>query len=245
MCTFAAAISKGILMLRIVILLLISIVSVSGAIFCQPEVTEELSDVKVSDHCMDLYKEMKLDGKVNYAAFRQAVIGYSRIEKRKQEVLTLIDFTKPSTQERLYVFDMKGKKMLFSSVVAHGKNSGNKYATSFSNEEGSYKSSLGFYLTESTYEGRNGYSLILEGLEKGINDHARQRAIVMHGAAYANPSVIHAGGRLGRSFGCPAVPQKLSRPIIDAIKEGSVLYIYADKSDYLAQSAILHTSVVM
>ena len=136
MCTFAAAISKGILMLRIVILLLISIVSVSGAIFCQPEVTEELSDVKVSDHCMDLYKEMKLDGKVNYAAFRQAVIGYTRIEKRKREVLTLIDFTKPSTQERLYVFDMKGKKMLISSVVAHGKNSGNKYATSFSNEEG-------------------------------------------------------------------------------------------------------------
>lgn len=125
--------------------------------------------------------------------------------------------------------------------MSHGKNSGNNYATSFSNEEGSHKSSLGFYLTASTYQGRNGYSLILDGLEKGINDRARQRAIVMHGAAYANPSVIRGGGRLGRSFGCPAVPEKLSRPIIDAIKGGSVMYIYAAKPDYLAQSTVLHT----
>ena len=111
-------------------------------------------------------------------------------------MLTLIDFSRPSTAKRLFVFDMRERKVLFSSVVSHGKNSGDNYATSFSNEYGSYKSSLGFYLTESTYQGKNGYSLILNGLEKGINDRARERAIVMHGAAYADPSVVSRGGRL-------------------------------------------------
>ena len=168
--------------------------------------------------------------------------GYNRIKNRKRDVLTLIDFSKPSTEKRLYVFDMKHRRMLYSSVVSHGKNSGGNYATSFSNEYGSYKSSLGFYLTASTYQGRNGYSLILDGLEKGINDRARERAIVVHGAAYADPSVASRGGRLGRSFGCPALPTSVSRPIIDAIKGGSVMYIYAETPSYLAQSSILDTS---
>ena len=186
-----------------------------------------------------LYRSMQLEGVVNWKAFRQAVAGYYKIDNRKREVLTLIDFSRPSTVKRLFVFDMRERKVLFSSVVSHGKNSGDNYATSFSNEYGSYKSSLGFYLTESTYQGKNGYSLILNGLEKGINDRARERAIVMHGAAYAEPSVASRGGRLGRSFGCPAVPQKLSRPIIDAIKGGSVMYIYAETPDYLAHSSVL------
>ena len=186
-----------------------------------------------------LYRSMQLEGVVNWKAFRQAVAGYYKIDNRKREVLTLIDFSRPSTAKRLFVFDMRECKVLFSSVVSHGKNSGDNYATSFSNEYGSYKSSLGFYLTESTYQGKNGYSLILNGLEKGINDRARERAIVMHGAAYADPSVVSRGGRLGRSFGCPAVPQKLSRPIIDAIKGGSVMYIYAETPEYLAHSSVL------
>ena len=186
-----------------------------------------------------LFEEMELGGTVNFIAFRQAVAGYYKIDNRKREVLTLIDFSRPSTAKRLFVFDMRERKVLFSSVVSHGKNSGDNYATSFSNEYGSYKSSLGFYLTESTYQGKNGYSLILNGLEKGINDRARERAIVMHGAAYADPSVVSRGGRLGRSFGCPAVPQKLSRPIIDAIKGGSVMYIYAETPEYLAHSSVL------
>ena len=189
--------------------------------------------------CAGLYRSMQLEGVVNWKAFRQAVAGYNKIENRKRDILTLIDFSRPSTDKRLFVFDMKQRKLLFSSVVAHGKNSGDNYATSFSNEYGSYKSSLGIYLTESTYQGKNGYSLILNGLEKGINDRARERAIVMHGAAYANPSVASKGGRLGRSFGCPAVPQKLSRPIIDAIKGGSVMYIYAETPEYLAHSSVL------
>lgn len=186
-----------------------------------------------------LYRSMQLEGVVDWKAFRQAVAGYYKIAGRKREVLTLIDFSRPSTEKRLFVFDMRQRKLLFSSVVSHGKNSGGMYATSFSNEYGSYKSSLGFYLTETTYQGKNGYSLILNGLEKGINDRARERAIVMHGAAYADPSLVSRGGRLGRSFGCPAVPQKLARPIIDAIKGGSVMYIYAGTPDYLARSSVL------
>lgn len=189
--------------------------------------------------CTGLYRSMDLEGMVNWTAFRQGVEGYYKIKNRKRDILTLIDFSRPSTEKRLYVFDMRRRKLLFSSVVSHGRNSGGNFATSFSNEYGSYKSSLGFYLTASTYQGKNGYSLILNGLEKGINDRARERAIVLHGAAYANPSVVGKGGRLGRSFGCPAVPQKLSRPIIDAIRGGSVMYIYAGTPGYLVHSSVL------
>ncbi len=186
-----------------------------------------------------LYEEMELAGKVNYIAFRQAIAGYCNIKEKKKPILTLIDFSKPSTEERLFVFDIERKKLLYTSVVSHGKNSGGNYATSFSNQYGSYKSSLGFYLTGYTYQGKNGYSLILNGLEKGINDKARERAIVVHGAAYANPSVAATAGRLGRSFGCPALPQAMTKPIINTIKGGSVLFIYANDTRYLAQSHIL------
>lgn len=192
-----------------------------------------------STSCYELYCEMNISRFINYAAFEQAVSGYQKIEGRRKDILTLIDFTKPSTEERMYVLDMKNRKILYVSHVSHGRNSGGNYATSFSNISGSYKSSLGFYLTENTYQGRNGYSLILNGLEKGINDKARERAIVIHGAAYANPSVIKSSGRLGRSLGCPALPLNVSKPIIDTIKGGSLLYIYANNHDYIAQSSIL------
>ena len=204
--------------------------------------TSEIPEAAVmtdAEACADLYRSMQLEGIVNWKAFRQAVAGYNRIENRKRDILALIDFSRPSTEKRLWVFDMKQRKVLFNSVVSHGKNSGVNYATSFSNEYGSYKSSLGFYLTGSTYQGKNGYSLILDGLEEGINDRARERAIVMHGAAYADPAVADKSGRLGRSFGCPAIPQKLSRPIIDALMGGSVMYIYAETPDYLARSSVL------
>lgn len=196
----------------------------------------------ITAYCRDLYNEMDLAGFVNFGAFQQAVTGYNKIQGRKKDVLTLIDFTKPSTEERLFVLDMKNRRILFSSYVSHGRNSGGNYATSFSNKSGSYQSSLGFYLTENTYQGRNGYSLILNGLEKNINDKAKERAIVIHGASYADPSVINSSGRLGRSLGCPALPLAVSKTIIDTIKDGSLLYIYANNEDYLAQSNILPDS---
>lgn len=200
--------------------------------------TLPVPEIEVSD-CRLLYEEMQLEHVVNYTAFEQAIVGYQKIDAHKKGLLTVIDFTKPSTEERLYVLDLFQKKLLFSSHVAHGQNSGANYATSFSNVNGSHKSSLGFYLTENTYQGRNGYSLILNGLERGINDKAKERAIVIHGADYCDPSVIGAAGRLGRSFGCPALPRNLNNLIINSIKDGSVLYIYANDTNYLANSAIL------
>lgn len=185
-----------------------------------------------------LYHDMELGELVNYTAFEQALAGYRRIDEKNKDILTLIDYSKPSTEKRLFVIDLKQKKLLYASLVSHGRNSGENYATSFSNENGSYKSSLGFYLTEDTYQGKNGYSLVLNGLEKGINDHAKERAIVMHAAPYCNPSFL-SNGRLGRSQGCPALPEAVSKSIINTIKGGSLLYIYADNEDYLQHSRIL------
>lgn len=185
------------------------------------------------------YCDLGLEDEISYPAFRQAWTGYQSVKEKKKEILTLIDFTKPSTEKRLYVLDVRNRKLLFSSHVSHGRNSGGNYAYSFSNETGSFKSSLGFYLTGTTYTGKNGYSLLLDGLEKGINDKARERAIVIHGAAYSNPSTISYAGRLGRSLGCPALPLSVSVPIINTIKEGSLLYIYANDSNYLSHSSIL------
>lgn len=140
----------------------------------------------------------------------------------------MIDFTKPSTEKRFCVIDMQQKQVLFETYVSHGKNSGGNYATSFSNQPGSFKSSLGLFRTGETYYGKNGYSLVLEGLEKGINDKAKERAIVIHGASYADPALIPAQGRLGRSLGCPALPPVVSQKVIDTIKEGMLLYIYGN-----------------
>lgn len=185
-----------------------------------------------------LYLDFELESRVSYNAFLWLMKGYRKLEAKNRDILTLIDYSKPSTEERLYVFDMKNKKLLFISHVAHGKNSGDNYATSFSNENNSHKSSLGFYLTEKAYQGSNGYSLVLNGLEKGVNDRAKERAVVMHGADYANPAFISRIGRLGRSFGCPSIPIALTKPIINTIKDGTLLFIYADDADYMAKSTI-------
>lgn len=187
---------------------------------------------------LSLYHEMKLNQLMDYKVFKYAIDGYNKIPVKKP-ILTVIDFTKPSTSKRLFVIDLKLKKLLLSTHVAHGKNSGNNYATSFSNTPSSYKSSLGFFLTEQTYQGKNGYSLILEGLEKGINDRAKERAIVIHGADYCDPSLVSSRGRLGRSLGCPALPRQVSRKVIDLIKEGSLLFIFGKDIRYEKQSPIL------
>lgn len=197
------------------------------------------AEAEVKFSTSDLYAEMQLDSIVDYSVFEKAMAGYSVLNIPKKDVITLIDFSKPSTQERLFVLDLKNKKMLYSSLVAHGKRSGENYATSFSNKNGSHKSSLGFYITENTYRGRSGYSLILNGLERGINDQAKYRSIVIHGADYANPSVISESGRLGRSFGCPALPENINEPIINAIKGGTMLFIYANDSYYMKRSPVL------
>ena len=139
----------------------------------------------------------------------------------------------------MYVIDMNRCKILFHTYVAHGQNSGLEYASRFSNEPESLTSSLGFYVTSGTYMGKHGYSLQLRGLEKGINDKAFDRDIVIHGAEYVNEDYIRAQGYIGRSWGCPAVSEKLNRPIIDKIKNGSCIFIYAKDRKYLVKSRIL------
>ena len=186
-----------------------------------------------------LYSQMNLEGLIDIKAFKSAYSGYKKLNNNKNSLLTIIDFNLPSTEKRMYVLDLLKKEVLYVTHVAHGRNSGGNYATSFSNKNGSYQSSLGFYRTAETYNGGNGYSLRLDGLEKGINDLARPRAVVIHGADYANEDFIKSTGRLGRSFGCPALPQDLNKPIINTIKDGSLIFIYADKTDYFSHTQVI------
>jgi len=175
-----------------------------------------------------LWSECKLEGVLSFEIFDQALAGYSQFDIfKKKNILTIIDYSKPSDKDRFFVIDFENKKLLFKCLVAHGKNSGESIATSFSNKSGSLKSSPGFFLTAETYVGDNGYSLRLDGLEQGINDSARLRDIVIHGADYVSRKFIEENGRLGRSWGCPALPLEVSKEIIDIISEGSCLFVYA------------------
>lgn len=174
-----------------------------------------------------LWRDCRLDKSVSFEVFNIAVTGYLKLDHIKnKDLITIIDFSKPSTEKRFFVIDLKNKQLLFNCFVAHGKNSGENYANSFSNIPESLKSSLGFYLTAETYSGKHGYSLRLTGLEKGINDNARAREIVIHGAEYVSQEYINKYGRLGRSWGCPSLPLEISKDIIDKISNGSCLYIY-------------------
>jgi L,D-transpeptidase catalytic domain len=140
--------------------------------------------------------------------------------------LAFIDYSLPSTEPRLWVFDIERNRLLYEEVVAHGRGSGENLAKVFSNVSGSHASSLGLFLTRETYHGRNGYSLRMDGLEPGVNDAAMARAIVMHGAPYVNPLVAGKQGRLGRSFGCPAVREAVARGMIDVLKDGQFVFAY-------------------
>ena len=153
--------------------------------------------------------------------------------------LTLIDYSLPSARPRLWVFDLRSGQLLFKELVAHGRNSGVAVATRFSDEMGSHQSSLGLFRTADTYVGQNGYSLRLDGLEPGFNSHARARAIVMHGAKYVDSSVATATGRVGRSWGCPALRQAIARQLIDTVRDGGVVFSYYPDSAWLANSKYL------
>lgn len=174
---------------------------------------------------------------------KTALAGYEILVKDKSisrpDIITIIDFSLQSDRERLWVIDLKQGKVLFHCLVSHGRNSGELKANNFSNIPGSYESSPGFYATGETYIGKHGLSLTLDGLESGINDKARARAIVIHGADYVSDEFIRNHGRLGRSLGCPAVPVELSEDIIKAIKGGSCLFIYAPQPGYTSKSPVL------
>ena len=150
--------------------------------------------------------------------------------------LAVIDYTRPSTQKRLWVFDLQRDVLLYSEHVAHGRGSGENYATAFSNRDESHQTSLGLFSTGETYVGGNGYSMRMDGLEPGVNDNARNRLIVMHGAPYVDPAQAQRQGRLGRSYGCPALRPQVARAVIDALKQGQMLFAYADEAAWLSGS---------
>jgi hypothetical protein len=176
---------------------------------------------------------------------QMAVSGYLNLVDEgkidKGSPLSVIDFSLPSSKERLWIFDLDEGKLLYHSLVSHGRNSGDLMAKKFSNINSSFMSSLGFYVTGETYQGKHGYSLRLDGVEKGFNDLARERAIVVHGADYANKDFVKTTGRLGRSLGCPALPMDVYKEIINIIKDGSCLFIYGNDPEYLDKSSLINT----
>ncbi len=191
-----------------------------------------------------LSQSPEIKNRIDPRVLTMALAGYSALREQgkvtRDGILTVIDFNRPSVEERIFVIDINHARLLYSGLVAHGSGSGENYAQSFSNHPGSYQSSLGFFITADTYDGKNGYSLRLLGMERGINDNAEMRSIVMHGADYVSRDFIRKHGRLGRSQGCPALSFENNQQVIDLIKGGSCLFIYQSAREYALSSALLN-----
>jgi len=199
----------------------------------------------VAIEATEIYSEMQLgDSGLNEKALEYALVGYHRLLKRhalkKTDVISVCDFSQPSSSKRMYVLDLQNKRLLYRTYVAHGMASGREYANSFSNIPDSYKSSLGFYITRNTYVGSNGLSLRIEGVEKGFNDKASARSIVIHGANYVSERILHKYGLMGTTFGCPAVPEDMASQIIPVLKNGTCFFIYYPSKRYLSASKMLN-----
>jgi hypothetical protein len=192
-----------------------------------------------------MYDSMRLNRfGLSEKAFECAMDGYQKLAQRdiicRPEVLTICDFSQSSRRKRMYIIDIVNRKMLINTYVAHGRNSGGEYATRFSNRDDSHQSSLGFYVTKETYYGGHGLALKIDGLEEGINDNAEARDIVVHGSKYVGPNFLQHAKFNGRSWGCPAVPEKQCIKIINTIKDGSCLFIYHPNKNYKENSTILN-----
>lgn len=183
-----------------------------------------------------------LSPKVLSMALDAVACARARGVEGRDDLLTVIDYSLPSTQPRLWVLDLAKGEVLYHELVAHGRGSGDKYATRFSNVNNSHQTSLGLFLTGGTYEGGNGYSLKLKGLDAGVNDLAEQRYIVMHGAWYVSAEHARNQGRLGRSWGCPALSQKMARPVIDTIKGGSFIFSYSGDESWIRTASSSQSS---
>lgn len=179
---------------------------------------------------------------LNKKVLKLALTAYQNADKKgavKKPVLTVIDYSLPSNKQRMWIFDLQHEKLLFNTYVAHGKNSGEGEAKRFSNIESSKQSSLGTYITKDTYIGHKGYSLNLQGLDRGFNDNAYNRRVVVHGAWYVEPKFIKETGRAGKSWGCPAIAKTLAKPVINTIKDGSVVFAYFPNQYFLSHSNYL------
>jgi hypothetical protein len=200
-----------------------------------PEPTGDLTENSTAvseDVCHILYQDIGLKGKLDYSIFRRAYYGMEILCAPRTDLLTIIDYSKPSCDKRFYVIDLVNRKLLYYTLVAHGKNSGELISYKFSNRPKSLQSSPGFFLTAETYSGRQGYSLRLDGMEPGLNDLARARAIVIHGAEYVAQHYVDDVGYIGRSFGCLALPLSVNQKIIDLIKGGTCIYIHTNDKNY-------------
>jgi len=220
-------------------------VSVSNEAIIHTGAEHAAANENLLSHADAMYDSMDLDLKgLSKTAFDYAIKGFNYLVQTGQfandNIISIVDFSLPSSRKRLFVIDLDQVKVLFNTYVAHGSKSGAAMATEFSNKPESNKSSLGFYQTLQTYSGGHGYSLKLEGLERGINDNANSRAIVIHAADYVDESLIRSQGYIGRSWGCPALPEKLCKPIINTIKGGTCLFIYSSNKSYLNNSKIIN-----
>jgi hypothetical protein len=213
----------------------------SGPETIQTELPSKI--VKTSNWLQTEFNRIKTQASnIDDKVLRLSLLAYQNAMKKglpTKPLLTVIDYSKPSTEKRLWVFDLKNGKTLFNTWVSHGKNSGGISPTSFSNRSGSLKSSFGVFITEHPYMGGNGYSLRLKGLERGINDNAYNRNVVVHGARYVNPEVIKSYGRIGRSWGCPAVSLNLIKPLINTIKDQTIFFVYYPDRNWLSHSQFL------
>jgi hypothetical protein len=199
-----------------------------------------------ADKQYDLFGSLKLMEKgLSGEVFRLALKGYRKLESEGKllhaGILTIADFSQSSKNKRLYVIDLVHKVLLFNTYVAHGRNTGDEFASRFSNKTGSLQSSLGFYVTKEKIQGASvGLSLVLDGMEKGFNDNAQKREIILHGADYATEKFIRKTGRLGRSYGCPSLPPDMIKPVVETIRNGTCLFIYHKDEQYLRHSALLN-----
>ncbi|MDW7695031.1 murein L,D-transpeptidase catalytic domain family protein [Flammeovirgaceae bacterium SG7u.111] len=183
---------------------------------------------------------------INYDLFNKAMKGYLELKadgklSSEKEIISIVDFTLSSTIKRLWIIDLKSQKVIFNTLVSHGKNTGEKYAENFSNTPSSLQSSVGFYVTGGMYQGKHGLSMFLDGQEKGFNDKARERYIVMHGANYVSEDYVKKHGRLGRSWGCPAVPMGIHNDIIKTIANKTCLFLFYPEKKYLISSKLINT----
>lgn len=204
------------------------------------------SSTSFANSSYDVNSEVQYLGKkapqLNKGVLKFALAAYHKAAIRgsvKKKVLTVIDYSLPSSKQRMWVFDMSHERLLYNTYVAHGQNSGMNTPSHFSNNPSSKQTSLGTFVTKDTYMGSNGYSLNLQGLEKGFNDNAYNRRVVIHGAWYVEPDYIRKSGRAGRSWGCPSIAKTLAKPVINTIKGGSVVFAYYPDRNYLSHSSYL------
>lgn len=226
------------------------IVSFSDSNYTPSQPEEDYVSVtdRFENYIDEFYTSCDLDGKIDFEAFRYALIGYFNLDcdgkLKRNDLITIIDYTRSSNEKRLFVIDVVKKELVLSSLVAHGKNTGDEYAKYFSNTARSQKSSIGFFTTAETYDGRHEYSLKIDGLEY-TNSNVRSRGVVFHGADYVDETYTVHSGRIGRSNGCPALPQKDNARIVDTIKGGSCLFIYFPDEKYLKRSSFLNFETAM